>query len=95
MAISDAEGLADITRIDAFELLDGQLQGDVAKLPAYFATPRDNGQGFDSTAGDGIFTTDGLPGGSVNSVDEMTVRIGVEAADHTFVVADTVLAVGP
>lgn len=95
VGISDSAGVSDVTRVDAFELLDGQLQGDVARLPAYFATPRDNGQGFDSTAGDGIFTTDGLPGGSVNSVDEMTVRIGVEAADHTFVVADTVLAVGP
>ena len=95
-APSDPQGLADITRVVADELLEGKHVADSANLPAYFYfAPHDDGESPDATAGDGVYSTEGQPGGKISELGAMTVRVGVKDATETVVVADTVLAIGP
>ncbi|NQE53084.1 hypothetical protein C5S29_05785 [ANME-1 cluster archaeon GoMg3.2] len=93
--ISDPQGLADIKRTSMDELVNGRLYGGTTNVPVYFGhAANDVGWSHDQTAGDGIFSTAGKPGGKIDELDQMTVRMGVEDASGTVVVADTVLFIG-
>jgi hypothetical protein len=58
-------------------------------------SPLDNGASPDTTAGDGIFSTLGRPGGKIIDLGEMTIRVGAKDSTNTIVLADTVLKSGP
>lgn len=94
--ISDPNGLEDIDNVTIDGLVDGKLiPNDITKVPVYFNTdPNDNGNGFDLTADDGIFTIAGKPGGKINEMDQMTVRIGARDKSSTMVVKDVILSIG-
>jgi len=92
--ISDPQGLSDVTNISTDELVNGQLERDVRKLPVYFYwNAHDDGQRADQIAADGIFSSEGKIGKKVDHLDQMTVRIGVMDASKTVVVADATLEV--
>jgi hypothetical protein len=94
--ISDPNGLDDIDDVLIDGLLDGIiLLNDQSEVPVYFYTdPNDNGDAFDETANDGIYTIAGDPGGKLNETDHMTVRIGVLDNNSTLVVKDVILNIG-
>ncbi len=93
--ISDPQGPGDIERTSTDELVDGILEEDSSKLPAYFYySANDKGSDPDSTAGDGIFSSLGKAGGMVNEMDMVTIRMAAEDSSDTVVVADTVLGIG-
>ncbi|OFV68385.1 MAG: Cellulosome anchoring protein, cohesin region domain protein [Candidatus Syntrophoarchaeum caldarius] len=93
--ISDPQGLADIERTSTDALLDGVLESGNANLPVYFYYDvHDDGSPPDQTADDGVFSTEGQPGGKIDELDRMTVRIGAMDASKTVVVADTILPIG-
>jgi Tol biopolymer transport system component len=93
--ISDPQGLADIERTSTVELVDGRLQRDNRNIPVYFPfAANDVGSWTDETAGDGIFSSAGKPGGKIDELDQMTVRMGVMDASKTVVIADKVLSIG-
>jgi len=91
--ISDSNGLEDIEEVTIDGLINGEiLLNDISEVPVYFNTdPNDNGDGFDITADDGIFTISGRPGGKINEVDQMTVRIGAIDKSSSVVVKDVIL----
>lgn len=92
--ISDPQGLADIERTSTDPLLDGRLEYG-PDCPAYFPlAAHDDGRNPDRTAGDGIFSTEGQPGGKIDELDRMTVRMGAMDASKTVVVADAILPIG-
>ena len=93
--ISDPQGPGDIERTSTDELVDGILEEDSSKLPAYFYhSANDRGSDPDSTSGDGIFSSLGKAGGLVNEMDMVTIRMAAEDSRDTVVVADTVLGIG-
>ena len=97
--ISDPQGLADIERTSINELVDGRLEGSSSNVPVYFylsyyGGTRDEGDWPDETAGDGIFSNAGRPGGKIDELDQMTVRMGAMDASKTVVIADKVLSIG-
>jgi hypothetical protein len=92
--ISDPQGLADIKRTSTNELVDGRLE-HYDNIPVSFThAANDIGRAPDQTAGDGIFSSAGKPGGKIDELDQMTVRMGVKDASGAVVVADTVLFIG-
>ena len=96
--ISDPQGLADIERTSIDELVDGRLESS-SNVPVYFylgyyGGTRDEGDWPDETAGDGIFSNAGKPGGKIDELDQMTVRMGAMDASKTVVIADKVLSIG-
>jgi hypothetical protein len=94
--ISDPQGLADITNTQCDELLDGHIyQNDRPKVPAFFYfDPNDKGTHGDEIAGDGIFSSEGEPGGKIGNFSQMTVRVSAMDRDKTVVVADAILTIG-
>ena len=92
--ISDPQSLADIERTSTDELLDGRLEYG-PDCPAYFPyAAHDDGSSPDQTDGDGVFSTKGQPGGKIDELDRITVRMGAMDASKTVVVADTILPIG-
>jgi hypothetical protein len=93
--ISDPQGLADIQRTSTDELLDGVLEHGGYDCPAYFYhAANDVGTSPDETAGDGVFSSRGQPGTTIDTLNQMTVRMGVQDASKTVVVADATLLIG-
>lgn len=89
--ISDPQGLADIEWVSVTEILDG-TRSVFSYVPVFFQEwPHDDGELPDQIAGDGIFTSEGEPGGKIDEVDHMTVRLGVMDYSKTVVMADTIL----
>jgi hypothetical protein len=92
--VNDQQGLADIEQTSTDEMLNGLHEGDLYKLPAYFHRPiHDDGLEPDSVAGDGIFSTMGWPAGSIDTIDQMTVRLGAQDTSKTVVVTDAALII--
>jgi hypothetical protein len=93
--VSDPDGQSDITNMANDEMLEGIKIGNNSEpVPAYFyAYPRDDGSWPDLVANDGFWTTQGQPGGEINSLDEVTIRIAAMDASRTVVVADTELGI--
>lgn len=80
--ISDPQGLATITDTSTDALIDGSLERDFADLPAYFQyAAHDDGVAPDQVAADGIYSTNGQPGGAVDTLPG--VRIRMAATDET------------
>lgn len=95
-SIFDSGGLNDIQKISVDQVVDRYLNGQFAQIPAYFNySPNDNGELGDETSNDGIYTTRGIPGGAIDSVKQMDVRIAVQDFAHTITVADVTLHIGP
>jgi hypothetical protein len=93
--ITDTDGLGDVTNVSVCELLNGFIQGDSAQVPAYFYySPADDGTGVDQAAGDGIYSSEGRPGGLVDAMSEVTIRVSAKDVAKTVTVADTVLPIG-
>jgi len=94
--ISDPNGLDDIDVVTIDGLLDGiRLPNTISEVPVYFYTdPNDNGDGFDETANDGIYTIAGDPGEKIHETNQMTVRIGAVDKSSTVVVKDVILNIG-
>jgi hypothetical protein len=88
--ITAANGVNDVT---VRELSDGKVIDDYWPLKVYDG-PRDDGEGSDETAGDGIYTVEYRTRSNAEEYDQVTIRIGVEDTTHTFTVADTVLPFG-
>ena len=94
--ISDKNGLDDIEKISVDEILNGYQNKDFAQIPIFFVyDPNDNGEYGDEVANDGIYTTRGKPGGGIDTVKQMDVRIAVQDYAHTITVADVTIYVGP
>jgi hypothetical protein len=92
--IGDPQGLPDITGIATEELLDGIWQSG-NDCPAYFNfSAHDDGITPDQVAGDGVFSTLGQPGNTIDSLDQVTIRVAAQDASKKVVVADTTLFVG-
>jgi hypothetical protein len=90
--VSDPQGLSDIAAADIEPYIDGlNVRGSA---PVSFVSPRDDGEYPDALAGDGLFTSEGRPGGSIENHDQMTVRVEIRDASHTRVIADAVLLIG-
>jgi hypothetical protein len=83
------------THVDAFELLMGQYEGNAINLPASFPVPKDDGLGYDDVAGDETYTAVGVPCAKVDDLNDVTIRLAAEDAQHAVVVYDGVLHVGP
>lgn len=84
-----------VTNVSEDQMLNGIIENDTTKVPAYFYfDPHDNGSSPDTVSGDGIFSTQGEPGGKINDLNQVTIRIGVMDTAKTVVVADTVLQIG-
>ena len=93
--ISAPQGLADIKCTITDELVDGRLERRYDNIPVrFYHAANDVGRAPDETAGDGIFSSAGTPAPKIDELDQMTVRMGVEDASGTVVVADTVLFIG-
>lgn len=93
--VSDPQGLATITGIDLVELINGLEYSLSTDLPLYWEfDPNDNGELGDKLAGDGIFTSPpSRPGGQINALNAVTVRISVQDENGNAFLADTVLDV--
>jgi len=92
--ISDPQGLADIERTSTDELLEG-VRTSGNDCPAYFNyAANDLGTSPDETAGDGVFSSLGQPGSTIDTLDQVTIRVGAQDISKTVVVADTILLIG-
>jgi hypothetical protein len=93
--VSDINGLDDIVKVSNDHILNGFHNGYSTELPIYFwDDPRDNGQFPDDTADDGIYTSRAEPGGAIDSVDEVDMRVAFQDAAHNITVADATITVG-
>jgi hypothetical protein len=95
ICVSDPDGLSAVTNVANDEMLDGVKIGNNSEpVPAYFySRPRDDGAWPDLAAGDGFWTTQGEPGGAINTLDEVTIRLAAMDSTRTVVVADTELGI--
>ncbi len=93
-ALSSPAGLTDLKTVGQAALINGITEGNFSNLPVYFQfQPLDNGAAPDTAAGDGVYATQGVPGGKITQLDGMTYRVGVKNGDKTFVMADVTLPV--
>jgi len=93
--INDPNGLENIQYVSATEIIDGKKEQPSSEVPVYFyQNPKDNGNPPDQTAGDGIYTTIGEPGGKIHETNQMIVRVGAMDESKTVVVKDVILNIG-
>lgn len=91
--VTDPQGLDDILRTRMDTYLDGRSVYPI-DCPVYVKTnTRDDGVSPDIQAGDGLFTTWGEPGRTIDTLNQMTVRMSVMDASKTIVVADKTLLI--
>jgi hypothetical protein len=94
--VGDPDGLEDVVETCADEFVNGAYVGEGANSPAsFYDDPHDDGLDVDWRAGDGRFTTSGVPGGKVNDYDVVDIRIGTRDASGTIVLWDIELPIVP
>ena len=92
--VSDPQGLGDVVRTATDELIEGELENDYNVLPMYFNTPaHDDGAYPDTTAGDGVFSTEGKPAGGIQDEDWVTIRMAAMDSDRNVSLADARLPI--
>ncbi len=90
LSVIDLTAPQGVSETSVRELSNGQRASGTWPL-AVWSGPRDDGDGPDVTAGDGIYTVEYRTESTASDYDELTVRFGVKDTANTVTVVDTVV----